>query len=176
VVKLNGHSISPSTFYRVSNSGNDLTVSLANGTCTIGDTDSGDIQIESSSGNKVNAEFENMVFTSTKNSDGKSYAVPMQAVEYIGRENSDGTVTFKNCTFDQTFFKLISNDKTGTSAVDIVFENCTFNMIGDQSPFRSERIFPDRSQLKTAPSTLLQMEISVPSVPKVRSLTVLSGF
>jgi predicted ribosomally synthesized peptide with SipW-like signal peptide len=130
VVDLNGNTITLETSYRIYSPAK---VSLSNGTYLMnnvsGDHD-GTAYIYGQKNNETEIVFENMNFISTRNSDENQAADILEVFEYIPADGSKVEIKFINCTFDQTYFAVASQQNSGSNELSVSFENCTFNLTG----------------------------------------------
>jgi predicted ribosomally synthesized peptide with SipW-like signal peptide len=132
IIELNENTISATSTLNIKSNGKDQTVSLSNGNYETSGNNS-KMVILAGAGKSSTVTIENVHFTSTISNDGKEYSKAAEAVQYVGNNESSGTVVFKDCVFDQNIVNFSGANGT-LSNLNAVFENCTFNMIGTTPP------------------------------------------
>jgi predicted ribosomally synthesized peptide with SipW-like signal peptide len=136
IVELNGYTLNATSSFDIKNETEDTVVSLSNGTYSIGDVSYGQMHVQPVPGKHADVTMTNMVFeSSTPNTNSDAdYAELMKVIEYAPDNGCTGTLVFKNCVFNQTYLDL--SGMNGDSTIEVVFENCTFNIKGATSPVR----------------------------------------
>jgi predicted ribosomally synthesized peptide with SipW-like signal peptide len=136
VAELNGNTINPTGVGpTVTGGGQDITVSLTNGTYEyVNEVDgveaqSGTLYIKPNAGKSVDATFENMNFISSVADEwGQAYNGLVTLIKYAPNGSSTASFNFKGCTFDQALLEFANS--RGEGQLDLTFEDCTFNYTG----------------------------------------------
>jgi hypothetical protein len=136
---LNTYTITSPKDTIVSGDSGYIDVSLANGTFETGDTLAGAIIVKPSAEQKAKLTFENINFiSSADDSLHQGFKTSKRVLEYSAAQNSKGTLVFKDCEFDETYVQFQLQQDVESADISVIFENCTFNYSGSDSPISIE--------------------------------------